>query len=363
MELQNFLDETPDYLQVFKSHGLKVRKKKHLALVKYNYDSAINQTDPSLTWMRYCRGAIIDTFSHTLICCPPIKAIELQYGEEIPESTDTDITYEYQPLIDGTMINVCYDTRDNKWIISTRSEIGAYNKWDHKVSFKTMFEECQSTMDYESLDKDLSYSFVMRHTKNRIISPVIYNELFLVEVYSYKEGVKRLSVSEYPDTSFHISETTRDVNEFMKIYDRDLPYYIKGFTIKSGNKRYKYLNPNYLYVKNLKPNTNNPYLNYLHLRGNGLLREYLSYFPECTEEFNGYRDTLHKLSNELYSTYKNVHVYKTVETKEIPYHMKPLIYEIHGRYLETREPTTWSHIKEYIHDLPPKKLMFALNYC
>jgi hypothetical protein len=40
-----------------------------------------------------------------------------------------------------------------------------------------------------------------------------------------------------------------------------------------------------------------------------------------------------------------------------------LIYEIHGTYLETREPTTWSHIKDYIHDLPPKKLMFALNYC
>ena len=133
--------------------------------------------------------------------------------------------------------------------------------------------------------------------------------------------------------------------------------------LKGGTQRYKYLNPNYLYVKNLKPNTNNQYLNYLELRGSGMLREYLSYYPEYTEEYNGYRDNLHKLSNDLYTTYKNVHVYKKTDKKDIPFHMRPLIYEIHGNYLKTREPTSWLHIKDYIHDLPPKKLMFALNYC
>ena len=361
MELQRYISEHSDYLSCFKQHGLKVRKKKHLALVKYSYDHMMDLTDESFTWMRYCRGAIIDTESHKVVCCPPIKARELQHGDYVSEDND----YDYQPIIDGTMINLFYDTKDQEWILSTRGEIGANNRWDTKMSFKQMFDECHSGIDYETLDKGLSYSFVMRHTKNRIVAPVQYNELYLVEIYSYQNGIKRLEVSEYPETSFHRVETVTDVNEFMDIYDKPLPYYIKGFTMKmkGGTQRYKYLNPNYLYVKNLKPNTNNPHLNYLELRGSGMLREYLSYYPEYTDEYNGYRDQLHKLSNELYTTYKNVHVYKKTEKKDIPFHMRPLIYEIHGKYLETREPTTWSHIKDYIHDLPPKKLMFALNYC
>ena len=79
-------------------------------------------------------------------------------------------------------------------------------------------------------------------------------------------------------------------------------------------------------------------------------------------QFNGYRDKIHKLSNDLYTTYKNVFIYKTLKKKEIPYHLNPLIYDIHGNYLKTKEPTTWDDIKDYIHQLPPKKLQFALNY-
>ena len=358
MELQQFIDGHPDYLERFRENGVKLRNKQHLVLLTFPYGKPVPTDDDDMRWLRYCRGAVIDKISHKVICCPPLKAHELSYNEDIPEGD-----YEYEPLLDGTMINLFYDARSELWRLSTRGEIGGYNKWDAKGSFKQMFEECQTSVDYDSLDRTCSYSFVMRHVDNRIVSPVNYNELYLVEMYSYENGVRRLQQKEYPPSSFQLPESVSDVNEFMKIYDRDLPYYLKGFTIKAGTQRYKYLNPHYLYVRNLKPNTNNPYLNYLTLRGNGILREYLSYFPEEVELYNEYRDKVHKFSNDLYSAYKNVHVYKTMEKKEIPYHMKPLLYEIHGQYLETKEPTSWSHIKNYIHDLPPKKLIFALNYC
>ena len=105
-----------------------------------------------------------------------------------------DLIYEH--LIDGTMINLFY--ANDEWIISTRSEIGGYNKWNNKKSFRQMFDEC-SQLDYETLDKTMSYSFVMRHTENRNISPIHQNELFLVEVYEYKDNIiRRLSKSEYP---------------------------------------------------------------------------------------------------------------------------------------------------------------------
>ena len=62
------------------------------------------------------------------------------------------------------MINLFY--HQNEWLVSTRSEIGGYNKWNNKKSFVlTMFDEC-SKLDYELLNKNMSYSFVMKHVEN-----------------------------------------------------------------------------------------------------------------------------------------------------------------------------------------------------
>jgi len=52
--------------------------------------------------------------------------------------------------------------------------------------------------------------------------------------------------------------------------------------------------------------------------------------------------------------YKNVFIYKQNDKNEIPYHMKPMIYDIHKLYLESKEPTTWIDIKQYIHAMPSK---------
>jgi hypothetical protein len=68
------------------------------------------------------------------------------------------------------------------------------------------------------------------------------------------------------------------------------------------------------------------------------------------------------MSNDLFTTYKNVFIHKSLEKNEIPYHLKPLAYDVHRNYLDSKEPTTWTTIKDYIHTIPPKKLVFALNY-
>ena len=84
-------------------------------------------------WMRYCRGAIINTETNRLVCIPPVKSDKL-VNIDLDEYDDT---YTYEPLIDGTMINMFYHR--NEWMISTRSNIGAKNKWDGKVAFHKLF--------------------------------------------------------------------------------------------------------------------------------------------------------------------------------------------------------------------------------
>ena len=349
MELQKYINSHPDYISEFRKLGFKVNSFKGLKIVSYRYD---NPPTEEGSWQMFAKGAVIDE-NHKIVCLPPVKSLPYDF------SGSGDYTYE--SLIDGTMINLFY--HNEKWLISTRSEIGGYNKWQGKKSFREMFDEC-SKIDYDTLDKSMSYSFVMKHIENRNVTPIKDNELILVEVYQYIDDcIKRLTNDEYPENNYIVNDSSIDSVEFMKSYVGPvIPYYVKGFTVKCGSLRYKWINPYFDEVKNLKINMNDHLINYIELRRNGNLKKYLRYYPEHSHIFSEYKDKLHDMSNDLFTTYKNVFIHKSLEKNEIKYHLKPMIYDIHRIYLDSKEPTTWTTIKDYIHSIPSKKLVFAMNY-
>ena len=355
MELQTYINTHENYISDFKKLGFKVNSYKNLRIVSYPYDKKPEYNSQDDIYKLYLKGAVIDINTNRVICLPPIKSLDIS-----TESENQDGAI-YQSLIDGTMINLFY--HGDKWIISTRSEIGGYNKWTNKKSFRQMFDEC-CELDCDSLDKDMSYSFVMKHIENRNVSPVNNNELILVEVYNFSEyNVKKLEREEYPELNCIIHDIYTDREELMTLFQGPvIPYYIKGYTVKYDNLRYKWINPYFEEVRNLKINMNNHLLNYIELRRNGNLKKYLRYYPEHNHLFNNYKEKLHDLSNDLFTTYKNVFVHKSIDKKEIPYHLNPLVYDIHGRYLKTKIPTNWESVKDYIHTVPSKKLVFAMNY-
>ena len=349
MELQNFINLNSDnYINIFKKNNLKVKKYKNLIIVKNNYNDELKSETEDDYWRMYCRGVIIDTDKNKIVCLPPVKSItcdidEIQFNNP-----------EVQYLIDGTMINLFYT--NNKWTIATRSEIGGYNKWNSTKSFREMFDECLN-FDLKLLNKNYSYSFVLRHVDNRNVSPVTLNELYLVEIYSYTyKKIKRLPVSEYPDIL-----KIQNITDLSKIIELD-NYYFKGYTIKQDNKRYKLINKKFEKIENMNINSNTDILSYFELRKNGNLKEYLKHYPEKSEKFNIYRNELHDMTNELYSEYKNVFIQKDKDKKNIEYHLKPLIYDLHKLYLKDKKPITWNDMKNFMHNLDSKRIIFALNY-
>jgi len=353
MELQNFIDNNSDYIDLFKKNNLKVKKNKNnliLVTKRYNDNSIVKEDE---YWKIYCRGSIIDTNTNKLICIPPIKS-------ELIDTIDNHLECEeVQELIDGTMINLFY--HKNEWIISTRSDIRGYNKWNNK-SFKDMFNEC-FTYEYENLIKTNCYSFVMRHVDNRNISKIDKNDLYLVEMYDLNDKIERLSSNQFPKYFKSVQNlVSLEVKSEIDNFSNDYNFNIKGYTIKKGSKRYKIINPHYEKVKSLKINYSNDLISYIELRKNGNLKDYLNYFPEKNKLFLSYRDKIHILTNELYSNYKELFIYKNKEKKDIPYHLKPFVYELHSQYLKNKKPTTWQDIKDYIHNLPSKRLVFSINY-
>ena len=77
---------------------------------------------------------------------------------------------------------------EDDWIISTRSNIGAKNKWDGKVPFHELFKSVNGIEWFNLLNKDHCYSFTLQHRNNRIITHVLQNFIFMNEIYNLSDG-------------------------------------------------------------------------------------------------------------------------------------------------------------------------------
>jgi hypothetical protein len=353
MEFQDFVNQTDNYLQVCKELHLNVIKYKQLALIK-TYKN--NDYDYELyPWMRYCRGIVIDTETNKVICVPPKKSMEIKELTEcyFPEHTDT----EYSVLLDGTMINMFY--YQGNWILTTRSSIGARTKWDGQRSFANLFKESEPPSTWrDGLKKDHCYSFVLVHKQNRIVSPVNENGIFLVEQHKLGDTIEKVEL----DMLVGVQNVITFNSNYLENYQRNLYFSIKGFTMYKDGIRYKWMNPNYVYVSGLKANHNNKLMNYITLRQNGNLKEYLQYFPEESHLFNNYRDDYNSMKDDIFNGYLSRFVYKNKTMEQIPYPLRPVLYELHQKYLHTNEKTTMKIVSEYFHQMDGKRIAFMYNY-
>jgi hypothetical protein len=333
MDLQNWLN-TSDYISEFKRNHVSFRKypDKGLLIVKRKYGSSYSE---DTFWLNYCRGLVIDTTTNQAIMIPPVKAKEVQKIDELPELSTN--------LVDGTMINVFF--YKNEWLISSRSNIGCTNKWSSELTFMDMFQECSKNLDMDELDKENTYSFVMRHKKQRLTTPVTENCLVLVEVYYKLERVNELPTNK----------------GYICIQNWSSDTISKGKTCFHNHTRYKWLTTEHKFIQMIQPNTTNPCLNYLIIRNSGHLTNYLQLFPEKRFEFDKYRKKLHLFTELLYKYYVSVFIKKNSEKTDVPFSLKPFLYELHKIYLTTKQGISWSIVKQYIYELEPKRIQFAFN--
>ena len=343
MVIQEFI-ESGNYINEFKKEKVIYRKypDKKLMIVKRKYGLEYSVDKP---WLNYCRGLIIDYEHNKVVFIPPIKSKEILTKESFVEKVD-----EPYELVDGTMINLFYF--NGSWLTSTRSNIGCTNKWTQDIDFQQMFQECSQNLKYDTLNKEYTYSFVMRHKKNRITSIVNTNELVLVEVYHNLCKLVELPTND----GYRLLRKVEDIS------NRETTVLQKGLTGYYEGQRYKWLTTEHKFIEMIKPNTNNPCLNYLVLRNSGHLTNYLKLFPEYRFHYDEYRNKVHSITQLLHQYYISVFVKKEVDKKDIPFALKPLIYELHGIYLKYKQAISWQIVKNYIYELEPKRLQFVFNH-
>lgn len=329
-----------------------------LMILRYNRENPdCNFNDP---FTRFCRGMILDS-ENNLVCVPPEKHTPL---ENLEYQSFSQLHVE--DFIDGTMINVFY--YGDEWHLATRSKIGANGTWFSKKKFSDMFSEAKGNLDFEKFEKNYTYTFVLRHPENRIVTQYETADLVLVQVRDMNTlGIENTNVVKNVLQDRGVDVITPVVYNFTDMehldsYLSQLHWQQQGVVIKFGNFRSKVRNQKFQHVKSMRGNTPHRLYCYLELKQNKMIKEYLQYFPEMETEFKMYWQQLSNMTRLLHQTYMNYRVKKIIGPESVPFELRPLIYELHGHHIKSGIKITPDFVNSYFYSLPIKKIIFVVNY-
>lgn len=335
----------------------------NMYLLKYNRKTA-DLSDPDT---KRCRGLVFDRNTHKIIGTCPEKSQPLG---EIPVDSDRIV---YEEFYDGTNVNVFY--YNNTWHISTRSSIGGNTSFNTDKTFRELFFEALN-FELEQLDKDIMYSFVLLHSENRIVCPVVENRVVLVEARGFLDDGTIINLCP-PEVRKHLIDThgfTEDSIHVPKTYNFDnlgcAKNYVKGLGIESqglvlklleDNVRGKIRGETYSHARLIKGNNSKLLERYLHVRKNRQIKIYLRYFPEATDKFREYNRGINNLVNDLHFTYIQCFIRKEIEHKDCRYVFKPMLYALHNYHLKEGAIITREEAYIYFCELPVEKQLFVFE--
>jgi hypothetical protein len=380
----------PDYNNTLNSNILKLNKiecrtnNSEYKVIRYDKNFLCIDLIPSYG---LARSIIVNSANKVVGFAPPKSYNAELFFNKYSENT-TGIQAE--EFVEGTMINVFFDTSisgTGSWEISTRNTVGATSSFFKSTSSKTfrqMFMEAASEckLDIGKLEKELCYSFVIQHPENRIVVPFSKPQLYLVGVYHINNVFNDITVTAYNAQEYRkfFSEIGTTI-KFPQIYDfkkyseliekygsMNTSYNVVGVVIHNKNtgERTKIRNPVYEQVRNLRGNQPKLQYQYLCLRKEGKVRDFLQFYPENKSEFSTFRDQVHLFTNTLYSNYASCYIKKEKPLIEFSQQYRTHMFNIHKVYMdELREKKQFINntvVQKYVNELHPSLLMYCLNF-
>lgn len=360
----------------------------HMPYKVVRYDKPMLCQD-QITTYGLCRSVIANSANQVVAFAPPKSVPADTFIQKYPLTDNHNIRME--EFVEGTMINVFFDHTvgiSGAWEIATRNTVGAtstFYKHSGSKSFRDMFMEAAAMchLNIHKLDSRLCYSFVLQHPDNRIVVPFQKPTLYLVAVYEIKQTsqdviVKRYDAHEYKhyfsndlssSVQFPKQYTCQSYTELIETYgSMNTSYDIVGAMMynETTGERAKIRNPVYEQVRALKGNQPKLQYQYLCLRHEGKVKDYLVYYPENKKEFSAFRDQVHLFTDTLYNNYVACYIRKEKALNQYPQQFRTHMYTIHQHYMnELREKKgfiTNTFVQNYVNQLHPSLLMYCLNY-
>jgi hypothetical protein len=363
----------------------KTKNNQEYKVIRYDKD---NLNTHLISTYGLCRSIIVNSQNQVVSFSPPKSFSGEDFMKTYPSKNENIIAMEF---VEGTMINVFWDSSIGvygAWEISTRNTVGAvssfYKDNDSTMTFRDMFLEAanDNNLVIELLNKKNCYSFVLQHPKNRIVVPFKKPQLYLVGCYTITNNVESIVVEQHSIlnmmTNYDWSQTTI---RFPEIYSWDTytdliekyasmntPYSIMGVVLynQETGERTKFRNPVYEQVRSLRGNQPKLQYQYLCLRKEGKVGDFLNYYSENKKYFSEFRDQVHCFTNTLYSNYVSCYIKKEKPLNEFPDQYRTHMFHIHRLFLtelkEKKQHVSNTVVIKYVNEMHPSLLMYCLNH-
>lgn len=334
-----------------------------------------------------CRSIVLNSVNKIVSFAPPKSYPADDFIKKYDEKSDDIIAEEF---VEGTMINVFFDPTigvTGSWEISTRNTVGAtssFFKSTNSKTFRQMFMEAaiECKLDINKLETELCYSFVVQHPENRIVVPFSKPQLYLVGVYKINNipnniTVDSFDVHEYKHFFSELGTSVKfpqiyDSNQYSELIEKygsmNTSYDIVGVVIHNKNtgERTKIRNPVYEQVRNLRGNQPKLQYQYLSLRKEGKVKDFLKFYPENKKNFSVFRDHVHLFTNTLYGNYVSCYIKKEKPLIEFSQQYRTHMFNIHQLYMNelrvNKQSVTNTFVQKYVNELHPSLLMYCLNF-
>lgn len=315
---------------------------------------------------------------------PPKSVNREFFMDKYPIVKDNNNECYAEEFIEGTMINLFYDETLNDWEICTKSNVGARNVFfkegnvSYDKTFRYMFLEASQNvgLNFDELSKEYSYSFVLQHPKNRIVTLFIESKIYLVGCYKIDNclitDISRTEKTKIVENMGVDLPNVYDIDSYENLYEkwagRDIHYTTMGVVLKNDNtgERTKIRNPNYEKVRRLRGNQPKLQYQYLLLRNERKVSGYLKYFKEAAREFSKYKEEVHDYTTKLYTNYVSCYIKKEKPLINYTLRYRNHMFNLHQLYLNDlickKEKITFYHVIEYVNKLHPAKLMHVINF-
>lgn len=332
------------------------------------------------------RSVILNSAKDVVGFAPPKSIPSDRFIQMYPDKNEHLIAQEF---VEGTMINVFWDSTiglAGGWEISTRNTVGAtssFFKGSHQKSFRDMFLEAakENNLQLENLNKLYCYSFVLQHPDNRIVVPFNKPTLYLVALYHIKNIEGNILVNTVPITDIKNFDWGPANIKFPKVYEwntysdliekyasMNTPYDMVGVVVYNEltGERMKIRNPVYEQVRHLRGNQPKLQYQYLCLRKEGKVSDFLKFYPENKKEFSRFRDQVHLFTNTIFTNYVSCYIKKEKPLMEFSEQYRTHMFNIHKIYTdELREKKLFVNntvVIQYVNKLHPSLLMYCLNF-
>jgi hypothetical protein len=315
----------------------------------------------------------------------PIPAPEFMTRYPI---TDDRVASE---AIEGTLITLFWDERIQQWEIGTKGAVGG-NYWFYRTKYPCIHESSREQSTFRQMfldaigreieeialptgsdDEMYCYHFVLQHPENHIVFDIEHPKIHLVSVFRINPQNEIKAVSEDTYKNWVNESPMKDVIYFPSQQDIDwnAPFsptssYPMGIMITHKNgERTCIENEEYLKLKELRGNHPNLQYQYLVLRQEGRVHDFLSYFPRYKELFYYFYIQYEDFITQLHQSYVSYYIQKT--GNHISKRYFSLIHKLHHTVyvpsLSTKKIIMKRGvIQTHIQEISPKQVIYYLNY-